>query len=80
MSEMVERGAKAIFDCSGYDDEINFAVEDWAPASRAAIAAMVEPTAEMISAALFEEEGNGTPQRRAFIEATWRAMIQAALK
>jgi hypothetical protein len=74
MSEMVERVAKAIFeaifDCSGYDAAVNFHLEDWTPAARAAIAAMREPTAakQLIHIDL------ATRQMKALEELRWRDM------
>ena len=66
MTEMVERVARAIASHVGYADD------DWfkyGPAARAAIAAMREPTEEMLKAAY----------AKAFDKEIWQAMIDAAL-
>jgi hypothetical protein len=73
MNPMIERVAKAIFDCSGYDDAINFNLEDWAPAARAAIAAMREPTEGMIGVA----NQSDYPEDVIY---WWQEMINEALK
>ena len=45
-----ERAAKAIFDCSGYDEPDAYVSADWMPAARAALAAIAEPSEAMIEA------------------------------
>jgi hypothetical protein len=73
VSKMVERVAKEIFiACGYYQKEIGeFILDDWIPAARAAIAAMREPTDEMISASNREWP---------HVRSNWKAMVDAALR
>ena len=77
--QWIERVAKAIFDCSGYDDAVNFVLEDWAPAARAAIAATRDPTPEMIEAgAKIMGDESGADRWNALC--CWHAMHAEMLK
>lgn len=73
MNSMVERVARAIFDFVVHDDAVDFRVEDWAPAARAIISDMREPTPEMIEAAKAAGARNSGHRY-------WRAMIDRCLK
>lgn len=92
MSEMVEKVTKAIFRVTFHESEPNEVVnakwiewpEDVALSrkqARAAIAAMWEPTAEMVAAAWAsrQSEAEGTTPGSVFNHA-WQAMIDEALK
>lgn len=78
MNEMVERAARALCvadNCNPdavHDGEP--AWKDWAADVITVIAAMREPTQEMLWA------GSGSSERDATCASSWRAMIDAALK
>lgn len=81
MSEMVEHVARAMCRVDGFDPEEKAMRDRYLPLAHAAIAAMHEPTGNMIDAGAgsYKMDGirvsvDGQPS------AAWRAMIDAALK
>lgn len=75
MSEIVERGAKAMYErkfrAEGYKWEDSTAQDEWRDLMRTAILAMRVPTSEMLSAAGFNTIA---------IAVAWQAMIDEVLK
>jgi len=79
MSTMIERVAKALAveaDDSYQDNQIF-----WQGYARAAVKAMRTPTAEMIDACEFTEDGEHTPNNSVLAaQQCWESMIDEALK
>lgn len=81
---MVERVARAIFESAGFVRGINWpppAVDRYRATARAAIAAMCEPTKEILEAGADLLLDGRIPMEvaRANVRGIWRAMIDAAL-
>lgn len=77
MSEMVERVTTAIA------MELYGSEEVWTRAARAAIAAMREPTEDMLAAGarvITERNGDIAPEAEWLARLAWPVMIQTALK
>lgn len=84
MSEMTTRVATAIEQATkeqthGYDDFPASGL-DFDVIACAAVAAMREPTEEMLRAAMYRSVSTGMGESRAEAEEEWRAMIDEALK
>ena len=91
MSEIIEHVARAIWalnedtDCPDYDELNPHARQKVIAWARAAIAAMREPTEQMLDASctalvLFLHQGGKQPGLRMKHRIRWRAAIDAALK
>lgn len=78
MSEMVERVALAMKERAG----LVIAETFWREIAKAGIEAMREPTHQMIEAgglAIYERNGDPTPEAEAEAQVSWPAMIDVAL-
>jgi len=86
MSEMVERVARAMraqeYDADEWDGTDSSDRYYWQTAARAAIAAMREPTSEMMDAYLDLEDpmDDDWPYNPPAAKPAWQVMIDAALK
>jgi len=78
MSDMVERVARTIYESHNFVESWDSLKDVWRPAwleqAHAAIAAMRDPTEEMLEA---PDDGDTNPRMRRYI---WRAMIDEALR